>query len=70
MLITFQQGSAFYSSEMCTWQDMVDLYNYLLRNRIIYVGSRITDEVRTLALSWSSSFLSQGGDGAGGVNDV
>eukprot|EP00884_Botryococcus_braunii_P014424 jgi/Botrbrau1/22983/Bobra.0030s0049.1 len=27
--------------------DMVDLYNYLLRNRIIYVGSRITDEVAT-----------------------
>jgi Clp protease len=32
-------------------QDMVDLYNYLMRNRIIYVGSRITDEVRHMLKS-------------------
>jgi ATP-dependent protease ClpP protease subunit len=26
-------------------QDVTDMYNYLLRNRVIFIGSRINDEV-------------------------
>lgn len=38
------------SHNICLWyQDATDMFTHLLRNRIIFIGQRINDEVSTLA---------------------